>query len=67
MKVRDEVSELRELDAADLQKKVRELEQELMHLRFRKASGQLEQTARIGAIRKSIARAKTIHAEKSAS
>ena len=41
------------------------LKKEQFNLRFQKATGQLEKTARINEVRKDIARIKTIAAEKS--
>ncbi|MBN9235438.1 MULTISPECIES: 50S ribosomal protein L29 [Phyllobacteriaceae] len=42
------------------------LKKEQFNLRFQKATGQLEKTARVKEVRKDIARIKTIAAEKSA-
>jgi large subunit ribosomal protein L29 len=42
------------------------LKREQFNLRFQKASGQLEKTARIGEVRRGIARIKTILTEKAA-
>ena len=42
------------------------LKKEQFNLRFQKATGQLEKTARVRQVRKDIARIKTIAAEKSA-
>ena len=42
------------------------LKKEQFNLRFQKATGQLEKTARVKQVRKDIARIKTIAAEKSA-
>jgi len=42
------------------------LKKEQFNLRFQKATGQLEKTARVKQIRRDIARIKTIAAEKSA-
>ncbi|RME39246.1 MAG: 50S ribosomal protein L29 [Deltaproteobacteria bacterium] len=58
--------EMRELSVAELEKKVTELNQELFNLRFQLHTGHLENTARIGQVRKDIARAKTILREKQA-
>ncbi len=58
--------ELRELSVAELEKKVSELNQELFNLRFQLHTGHLENTARIGQVRKDIARTKTILREKQA-
>jgi len=43
------------------------LKKEQFNLRFQKATGQLEKTARVKEVRRDIARIKTILAEKSAS
>lgn len=58
--------EMRELSVAELEKKVTELNQELFNLRFQLHTGHLENTARIGQVRRDIARAKTILREKQA-
>lgn len=58
------VQEIRELDNAQLQAKVEEFKTELFGLRFQQATGQLENTARIKEVRKSIARIKTIIRER---
>lgn len=42
------------------------MKKEQFNLRFQKATGQLEKTARVRQVRKDIARIKTIAAEKSA-
>ena len=54
------VNELRNMTADELKKKDRELVQELFNLRFQLHTGRLENTARISAVRKDIARVKTI-------
>ena len=48
----------------DLLEKVEEYKKELFGLRFQQATGQLENTARIRTVRKSIARIKTIIRER---
>lgn len=58
------VQEMRELDNAALLDKVEEYKKELFGLRFQQATGQLENTARIRMVRKSIARIKTIIRER---
>ncbi len=58
------VQEMRELDNAALLDKVEEYKKELFGLRFQQATGQLENTARIKTVRKSIARIKTIIRER---
>ena len=58
------VQEIRELDNAALLDKVEELKKELFGLRFQHATGQLENTARLREVRKSIARIKTFLTER---
>lgn len=58
------VQEIRELDNTALLAKVEEYKKELFGLRFQQATGQLENTARIRTVRKSIARIKTIIRER---
>ena len=53
-------SELRELSVEELQTKLAELKEELFNLRFQLAVNQLENSARIGAVKKDIARVSTI-------
>ncbi len=48
--------EIRELDTEALLAKVEEYKKELFGLRFQQATGQLENTARIRQVRKTIAR-----------
>ena len=59
-------SELRKLPTEELQVKNRELEQELFNIRFQLHTGRLENSAKINAARKQIARVKTIISEKQA-
>ncbi|MCL1632397.1 50S ribosomal protein L29 [Sporolactobacillus sp. CPB3-1] len=56
--------ELRNLTTAEVEENVKSLKEELFNLRFQLATGQLENPARIRAVRKSIARAKTILRER---
>ena len=56
--------EIRELDNAALLEKVEEYKKELFGLRFQQATGQLENTARIRQVRKTIARIKTVIRER---
>ncbi|MBW1670662.1 MAG: 50S ribosomal protein L29 [Deltaproteobacteria bacterium] len=55
---------LRELSIEEIQQKEKDLRQELFNLRFQQATHQLENIMRIRAVRRSIARAKTVRAEK---
>ena len=53
-------SELKELTVDELQTKLTELKEELFNLRFQLAVNQLDNTSRIGAVKKDIARVSTI-------
>lgn len=53
-------SEIRELDDAELQRRLASLREELFNLRFQLATGQLENTGRVRQVRKDIARIMTI-------
>jgi large subunit ribosomal protein L29 len=55
---------IREMDTADIAKKVNDLKQELYTLRFQAAVGKLENTAQIHKVKKEIARLYTIQTEK---
>jgi large subunit ribosomal protein L29 len=57
-------SEIRKISTPDLEKKIVELKKELFNLRFQLAVGQLENTARLSQIRKTIAQMKTIISER---
>lgn len=57
-------AEIRKIKTADLNKKIAELKAELFNLRFQHAVGQLENTARLKTIKKTIATMKTIIAER---
>jgi large subunit ribosomal protein L29 len=48
----------------ELQQQIDDLAKEEFNLRFQKASGQLENTARVRQVRRDIARIKTIQAER---
>ena len=56
--------ELRKFSTPDLEKRIDELKKELFNLRFQLAVGQLENTARIGQVKKTIAQMKTIISER---
>ena len=53
-------SELRDMSAAELEQKLAELKQELCNLRFQHAVNQLENPMRMKAVKKDIARVKTV-------
>jgi len=60
------IDEVRGLTPDQLAEQLISLKKEQFNLRFQKATGQLEKTARVRQVRKDIARIKTIAAEKSA-
>ncbi|MGN0503853.1 MAG: 50S ribosomal protein L29 [Ruminococcus sp.] len=53
-------SELKKMNAAELQKKLKDLKEELFNLRFQLAINQLENPMRINAVKKDIARVSTV-------
>ncbi len=57
-------NEIRELTTAEIEENVKTLKEELFNLRFQLATGQLENTARIRGVRRSIARLKTVTCER---
>ena len=56
--------ELRDLGPEELQQKYQELVEELFNLRFQLATGQIENVGRITAVRRDIARVKTVQRER---
>ena len=57
-------AEFRELSLEELVAKSQELRRELFNVKIRKATGQLENTAKLRLLRREIARAETILREK---
>lgn len=57
-------SELRELSDDELLQKGEELAEELFNLRFQLATNQIENVGRLSAVRRDIARVKTIQRER---
>jgi len=53
-------AEIRELSSAELDQKLSDLKSELFNLRFQHAINQLENPMRIKAVKKDIARVKTV-------
>ena len=53
-------SELREMTSAELDKKLQDLKEELFNLRFQLAINQLDNPMRVSAVKKDIARVKTV-------
>jgi large subunit ribosomal protein L29 len=56
--------ELKALSNTELEAKVSELKAELFNLRFQLATGQLQNTMQISAVKRDIARAKTVLRQK---
>src|SRR5712691_1460163 len=56
--------ELRDFNPEELQHKQQELIEELFNLRFQLATGQIENVGRIAAVRRDIARVKTVQRER---
>ena len=59
-------TEIREMSSQDLEKKLKELKEELFNLRFQHAINQLDNPHKIADVKKDIARVKTILNEKNA-
>jgi large subunit ribosomal protein L29 len=64
MKKASRVSDLRVMTPDQLEDEALKLKKEQFNLRFQKASGQLQDTARVRVVRRDIARVKTIAAQK---
>ena len=60
----ERMKEIRNLSDAELVKQIDSLKEELFDLRFKQATGVLENPARIREIRKTIARIKTVQTER---
>ena len=60
------VSEIREMTSEQLNNKLKELKEELFNLRFQLAINQMENTNRIGEVKKDIARVMTVLNDKNA-
>lgn len=64
MKYKARLSDLKVMTDDQLDQEVANLKKEQFNLRFQRATGQLENTARVRVVRRDIARAKTIAAQK---
>ena len=64
MKVTERVSDLKAMTEDQLDQEVLNLKKEQFNLRFQRATGQLENTARVRVVRRDLARAKTFAAQK---
>jgi len=58
------VNDLRTMNEEELQAKEKELKQELFNLKFQLHTGRLENSAKLSAIKKDVARVKTLLQEK---
>jgi len=58
------VEQMRQMTDEELDAKLKEYKEELFNLRFRMATGQLDNPTQLRAVRKSIARVKTIQRER---
>jgi len=66
MKTASRLSDLRVMTEDQLSDEALKLKKEQFNLRFQKASGQLQDTARVRVVRRDIARVKTVAAQKHA-
>jgi large subunit ribosomal protein L29 len=66
MKEASRLSDLRVMTEDQLSDEAFKLKKEQFNLRFQKASGQLQNTARVRVVRRDLARVKTIAAQKRA-
>ncbi len=66
MKAKERLSDLKVMSDDQLSDEVLKLKKEQFNLRFQRATGQLENSSRVRVVRRDIARAKTIAAQKRA-
>ena len=59
-----EAAKLRDLNEAELAERLAEAKEELFNLRFQLVTGQLDNYARIGQVRKDVARIKTVQRQR---
>ncbi len=64
MKAKERLSDLKVMSDDQLSDEVLKLKKEQFNLRFQRATGQLENSSRVRVVRRDIARAKTIAAQK---
>ena len=62
-----DIKEIRDLSTEDLNQEVEDLKEELFNLRFQQAVGQLDNTASLRTVKKTIARILTVINERSQS
>ncbi len=56
--------EFRDLDPLELETRIENARKELFNLRFQAATGRLDNSARVGSVRREIARAVTVQRER---
>ena len=61
---RDFIEQIRQASAEELEERLRHIQEALFNLRFRLASGQVEDPKRVRKYRKAIARIRTIQLER---
>lgn len=64
---RTDITDIRAKNNDELLKEIASLKEELFNLRFAQATGQLENTARLKQVKKTIARIKTVITERTLS
>jgi large subunit ribosomal protein L29 len=64
MKAKQRLSDLKVMTEEQLEQEILQLKKEQFNLRFQRATGQLENTARVRVVRRDIARMKTLAAQK---
>ena len=64
MKSKNRLSDLKTMSDDQLDAEILNLKKEQFNLRFQRATGQLENTARVRVVRRDIARVKTLAAQK---
>jgi large subunit ribosomal protein L29 len=66
MKAKARIADLRVMTDDQLEDEALKLKKEQFNLRFQRASGQLQDTARVRVVRRDLARVKTVAAQKRA-
>ena len=66
MKSKNRLSDLKTMSDDQRSQEILDLKKEQFNLRFQRATGQLENTARVRVVRRDIARLKTLSAQKRA-
>ena len=62
--IKQDRDRLRDMTPDQLTDELTQLKREAFNLRFQRATGQLENTARVGEVRRAVARIQTVMAEK---